>query len=565
MKTLTYNGLSFYKKNGGLALYDCTVKTGNLVIPPEVDGLCVLYIEDGALRSSDVKSLIISDTLFHISKNAFYGCYFLKRLTISEIAGKTKLYSSLKAALFGKDVKISGGKNTFYSFLTAEQRLQVCLNYITGGACDFPEEDILYYTKKMRSRVFALAVKKDCVGAIIHLESFGKIRRETLENLITAAKSCGSTEALAHLLSYKQQNYGFFDIFEQYDKELTEDPCKKSRVQKLFFVKAGENDCLITGYKSDRKETFIPERMGSLPIVEVSPLAFSPSRRGAKKECCLNLTDIDLTSVRKLGNEAFSGCSSLKSVSLGEVQKIPDGCFSGCTSLFEIDLKNVVSVGQKAFYDCKSLKSAVFSKKLKELSPWAFYGCSSLENVVLPENLTEIPELCFARCSSIKKIDIPEGVKEIGKRAYLDCCGAEEIIFPPSVKKICWQAFSSLSSLKKLTIPGTVKVVGNLSFYYCTNITELILQEGIEALEWGAFSNLQKLKSVYLPKSLKSIDSYAFTDCYELREVHIPPEITDIKPELFQNCRFVRIYGKKDSFAKEYAWIYGIPFIEEKE
>ncbi len=554
-----------YETHGGVRLIAYTNEEASQVeIPEFIDGKKVSHLGKNLFHGCRVSSISIPDTIAYVSPFFLYGCYSLKELVIVERGGSERFYRTLKTAIGEKSLQISGEESTFRLLLRPEEKARAVLNYLLGKQVKFPQKAVEHYFNRRSTYVLELAVDEDSVAALSRADELHKLTRKNIDILILRAQLSHSSEALAYLLAYKESHFGFSDVFAQLNNELLKDPFSPGEMKKRFSVKVQGDTALISGYSGEQTDIFIPERIGNRPITKIGAYAFSPHKKHGYKPIYEKLEKVELNCVQTLGSGAFCGCSSMKEVVANEVCAIPEHCFSGCSSLEKFDFSKITDIGDHAFENCTSLKSAILPEKLEHLGEWAFYGCSSLEELILSKSIPVLPELCFARCSSLKEASLPIGITMAGKRCFYECTGITHIDFSSTVKRIEWEAFSGCSGIQSLFIPGTVREIGNLAFYYCTGITELLLAEGIESLEWGAFSNCQSLEVVHLPKSIKKIDSHVFKECYHLKEIHIPPEITNIHAVVFDDCRYVRIFGKKDSFAQEYAWIYGIPFIEEK-
>ena len=101
--------------------------------------------------------------------------------------------------------------------------------------------------------------------------------------------------------------------------------------------------------------------------------------------------------VTKIGDYAFSDCSSLTSVT------IPEG---------------VTEIGNSAFNGCSSLTSVTIPEGVTEIGTGAFYGCSSLTSVTISEGVTKIGDYAFYGCSSLTSVDLPGSVDSVGKEAF---------------------------------------------------------------------------------------------------------------------------------------------------
>ncbi|MEE5993896.1 MAG: leucine-rich repeat domain-containing protein [Oscillospiraceae bacterium] len=105
-------------------------------------------------------------------------------------------------------------------------------------------------------------------------------------------------------------------------------------------------------------------------------------------------------SVTRIGNRAFSGCSSLTYV------KIPN---------------SVTSIGERAFWGCSSMTSVTIPNSVTSIGYSAFSGCSSLTSVTIPDSVTSIGSDVFYGCESLKSVTIPDSVTSIGSDAFYGC------------------------------------------------------------------------------------------------------------------------------------------------
>ena len=119
---------------------------------------------------------------------------------------------------------------------------------------------------------------------------------------------------------------------------------------------------------------------------------------------------LDLTGVRNIADEAFSGCESLQSAALPDMlQKIENGLFAGCRRLASVSLPETVTlIGDETFRDCVSLRSINLPLDLKWLGSGAFRGCASLERLELPDTQIRIGRNAFAGCPRLTLV-VPKG------------------------------------------------------------------------------------------------------------------------------------------------------------
>lgn len=127
-------------------------------------------------------------------------------------------------------------------------------------------------------------------------------------------------------------------------------------------------------------------------------------------------------SVKNIGKHAFDSCSLLETVKLpNTIEEIPAYAFNGCQKLSSVEIPDtVVRIGEYAFYSCKGLPSIRLPIKLLSIGDWAFYGCG-LAEVKLPPTLLSIGAYAFSYCSELNMLVIPKSCTVLGNGMILGC------------------------------------------------------------------------------------------------------------------------------------------------
>ena len=88
-------------------------------------------------------------------------------------------------------------------------------------------------------------------------------------------------------------------------------------------------------------------------------------------------------SVTRVGDSAFSQCSSLTNVTMGDsVTGIGDSAFYQCFTLTNVTLGNgVTRIGVEVFRSCTGLNGVTLPKSLVSIGNLAFVGCTNLTGV----------------------------------------------------------------------------------------------------------------------------------------------------------------------------------------
>lgn len=134
-------------------------------------------------------------------------------------------------------------------------------------------------------------------------------------------------------------------------------------------------------------------------------------------------------SVKIIGEMAFKYCP-LKNINLSSTETIEAGAFVG-TYITEADLTQVKMIGYQAFSGCTDLSNVIWPTNLEKFelgdpngvgsdptASMAFEKCTSLKSVVLKGTLTNIPKGTFQNCKNIELVVVSDSVTEIGEAAF---------------------------------------------------------------------------------------------------------------------------------------------------
>ena len=226
--------------------------------------------------------------------------------------------------------------------------------------------------------------------------------------------------------------------------------------------------------KVDSKNSVYASKDGILYTKDMTKLIRCPE----KKDDNFDIPN----SVTKIGEGAFSGCSSLENINIPDsVTEIGENAFYCCESLESINIPDsVTEIGENAFYCCKSLENINIPDSVTEIGVDAFFGCKSLENINIPNSVTKIGDAAFIGCTSLENINIPDSVTEMGFDAFFGCTSLENINIPNSVTKIGASAFSGCESLESINIPDSVTEIGIDAFSGCTSLKSVTISTHFE-------------------------------------------------------------------------------------
>lgn len=551
-----------------------------LYIPGEIDGHEVVAIGDRAFENrTDLRTVMIPDSVTRINIGAFSGCINLANITLSK-----------------KIEKI--GENAFYNCDSLQSvEIPKCLNdvYARYDSIDIPNgvfnecSNLKTIIFEEGSTVIADALFRGCDG----LESV------TIPNTVTqiygyAFADCKNLKNINISDSVTVLGENVF----QNDTSITEINLPDSITALGRGAFSGCNRL---------KSIVIPDS-----VINIGISAFSE---------CKNLESVTLSKgLEKIGENAFYNCDSLQSIEIPKSLKdvyatydsidtpngvfnecdnlktiafeegstvIADALFRGCDGLEEVKIpKTVTVIKNHAFNECIKLKAVEISNGMKEIGDSAFSECSNLQKVILPDtvnsmgtnifynciNLTEVhlPNIrqnitanTFYNCKKLTTINFPSTLTTIGNSAFSGCESLPEAILPSGVEKIESNAFKNCKALKKAAVPDTVSSIGSSAFYGCEALTDITLGSKLKKIESQTFYGCIVLPSIVLPYNVTTIGDSAFVNCTKLTQITVPRNTTSIASNAFSYPKKMTMYGPSDCYAETYASGKGIKYVTQ--
>ena len=500
------------------------------VIPYEFDNKKVTAIAEKAfLNNTDMKGIVIPNSIVSIDSSAFTGCINLKDVYYigtkdqwdginnrnSEIKNATVYYAELNDDGFIYTPENNGiniikyvGKET--SVTIPDKINDVKVTKITAGAFNeclnleniksandkFISEDGILYNSETKSLISCPPAKKDikiatdCKGisskAFENQDSLKEINIP--DNIIKiSAKAFYNCAAL----------------------ETVDIPSTTITINNSAFDKCDALNSIVVSAenKSYKSVDGVLYNIGNLGTSLV--------------RCPIGKSFVNiLQECKVISANSFYGCCNIEKIDIPEnVQEIGSGAFNGCSRLKEINFKTskITDLNQQVFKDCTSLTSIDINDSVTTIGSNVFGGCINLQTVKMPAALTSIGDNAFKDCSSINSIVIPNTVTEIGSCSFNGCINLESIKYPDisksELKKVGSRAFYNCGKLNSFDIPDSVTDINNFAFQRCTSLENIVLpaNEELTTLNKAVFSGCEKLKAIIIPSNIKKIESYALS------------------------------------------------------
>ena len=329
---------------------------------------------------------------------------------------------------------------------------------------------------------------------------------------------------------------------------------------------------------------------------------------------CTSLTALEIpNSVTTLGLNAFKGCTGLKEVTMPCDLTITtkwadtsyESSFTGCTGVrkihytvgcsgimpnrldtsyydaehheFTLEWKcrgslqtvifdeGITHIADYAFFDCIGLTEVVIPSTVNSFGHYAFSGCKSLSNIAWPEEIVFLGAGAFRNCETFTEINLPDGLVTIYENTFSGCKGLTSLTIPNSVTTLGLNAFNGCIGLKEVMMPCDLTITAKWadtnyesSFTGCNNVRTIhytygrtgmmpnrlgtsyydeecyqftlewksrdrlgtvIIDEGITQIGDYAFYGASRLKTVTLPASLDTVGDYSFANCSALTKL----------------------------------------------
>ncbi|MCR4639248.1 leucine-rich repeat protein [Ruminococcus sp.] len=381
----------------------------------------------------------------------------------------------------------------------------------------------------------------------------------------------------------------------------TRDTAAGTLIYQLFNI---EGAGLGGKFDSEYEDKFIHHGFCSMGPDDTNESIWAPNHVSAIP---FELKEIEITGGDTIPENAFAYCSFLDKITLSDsIENIGVNAFFGCNNITELNLTdNIKTIGNGAFRECSKLKTLHISKNLETINGRTFAYCSSLDNIKIPGTVQGIGDTAFIGCVSLQHFEIENGIKSIGTRAFQECHSIKKLVIPTSVEKIGHTIINKCESLEELSIPfiGSEPGLKKANFIYSLfdyeganqggkfpaqyedrfihhgynrndpdndyggciaaipfNFKRVELTGGDIVPEVG-FAECSFLDEIILPEGIKSINYYDFWYCSGLKKLYIPESVTEISGSVFRGTNLT-IYGKKGSYAEEYATKNNIKFVE---
>lgn len=535
---LTYTAI---QENGETVAYSVTgieKPRAIVVIPDTYKGLPVTQIaprafyEDEVLRSftfgenvevveysafydcTALEEVTFSDALTQIGSQAFGGCTSLKEIVLPDSV-TTLEYGAFFGCTGVTRIVIGKGVTEFANSVFSHCTAVTELVFNAVSCSDLGENSAIFYCLGTEGDGVTVTIGEDVTRLPDSLFYNGRnVADETIANITTLnfnAADCADLEPY---------NYVFANL-----------------------GKNGDGIVLTIGEKVQR----VPAHFSNVNVSYAEKPSFV-SVEFAENAVC-----------ESIGANAFSSVRDIKRVSLADsVERVEEYAFATLMDMEELDLGSVKEIGDHAFSSAESLTSLTLPEGLETIGMYAFAYCEKITSVVLPDSVTTVGRSAFKDCLALTSVTIGEGVKEMGKETFAGATLLTEINFNAVSMEDAGAAGDSSNNdyrifydagtdgdgitvtigSKVKEIPARLFMVDNTHY---PNVTTLIFEEGsvCERIGERAFLLCVHLGSVALPASVTTVEDEAFMSCNEMTSLTIGENVSYLGNGAFSNLIYL--------------------------
>lgn len=562
------NGLILKEKEDYYIVTGVEEFNEHIIIPSTYKGKEIKEVSSNAFSNTDIKSVVVPNSICSIGLAAFSGCSNLEKITLPFIGGgdvDVAVNSGIEPNIFGYIFgtnKFSGG-------------------IISGGRGE--TSSVCYYIPATLETV-VITGGDVSIGAFANCENITSITLP--ENITTIAD-------YSFYNCKKLQEINITDTVESIGEEAFYNCINIENV----YIDDVANWCGISfaDYYSNPlyyAENFylneVPVTNLTIPngVVSISDFAFYNY---------LDLISVTIpSSLTSIGNSAFYGCYKLIEVrnlseTISLTRGFPDNGFIAnyAKSIHTTEQSNITTVDEFIIY-CDSNKNENYligyigndtrvvlpntiSNNSYGLYDYAFYHNNKIREVIFSNNINSIGISTFEGCTFLSDPVVPNSVTSINTNAFKDCVNFNEIVIPNSVSYLGEGVLSGCSSLESVTLPfiGSVanpteqskatvfgyifgqynytgaiatsqsyassgNVIQGVTYYIPTKLKKATITGG--KVLYGAFSECVMLTTIILPNCITSIGEAAFEKCLGLTTITIPASVKYIEKQAFIQC-----------------------------
>ena len=497
-------------KCGDNVTYSLDTETGVLTISGTGEMKGYYNRNSPFLENSNIKSVIIGNSVTSIGYGAFYGCTRLTSVTIGDSVTSIDSY-----AFYGC---------TRLTNVTMPDSVRSIGNSAFEGCTSLTSVTIGNSVTSIGGSAFS-----GCTSLV-------SVTISDSVTVIVASAFEGCISLISIEVSSDNKNYASVDgVLFNKDK------------LKLITYPAGKTD----------SEYAIPNSVTSIGY-------------GTFEDCTSLISVTIPDSVTSIDNKAFYNCISLTSITIpNSVTEIGKDAFYNCTSLAKVDYNGTISqwksisgynnvskiikctdgvIGNRNIVIIDNLEYQLYNDN----TAYIFRYVNKTKTFKIPEsvtyegysfNVTSISSQAFWGCTSLTSLTIPNSITSIDSDAFYNCSNLKFVIYNGT--KTQWNAISISNSYNSYLTGAIIKctdgIIGNGNTVTIDNLKYQLNNDQTASLVGYTASP----ENLVIPENISyegytlnvtSIGEFAFSGCTSLTSITIPYSVTTIDNNAFNGC-----------------------------
>ncbi len=234
---------------------------------------------------------------------------------------------------------------------------------------------------------------------------------------------------------------------------------------------------------------------------------YNPATSQGKKSLTTVIFPKSLKSIRDYAFNS-TGLSGALMLPASVRDTIGKNAFAFCENLTALNLSSVKYIGESAFQACSNLSGAlVIPDSVFVLKPWAFAYCEKINSISISKTVNSIGNTTFINCGGNFTVNAESTDYSAQDGVLFNADKSTIVRFPTSksgtytmpeaVGDIAPYSFANCGAVSKVTLPATAYIIEDYAFSECRALTEINIPEAVFYIGQYAFSNCSSLTRIY--------------------------------------------------------------------
>ncbi len=505
---------------------------GAVTVPDQIGEGTVDVIAENAIKSDNITSLTLPETLLEMRDGAVSWCGALTEVTLPEsliVIGDLNFWNcnALASVTIPAGVRYIGEYAFYFSAALKEITFEGVCPVIGTGAFSSLAEGAVAYVPDDQMEAYKAAF--EAAGSEVTVQASGKnaaiIDNNGFADDLFAIDADGTMTAYYGYATYLRipEIIGGISV-----KAIGDSVFRNDYYLAVLELPEGLESIGVSAFESCETLQYV-----SFPstLTTIADRAFANGYSGKT---------LELSGIQTIGANAFESARIDTAVTLPEgLVSIGDSAFSGCISIPEFYLPSTLeSIGNGAFSKNWALTYIYFDgETLPQLGENVFWECSVLADIDLNEHCTkqqmlDLQAVVDTQGLSCRVWRMQNTHVQYAERDAATYANGLFTAYTGSLTAI--RPYDSFDGIDTIGIAdGALK--GNQTVeYFAVCYNDLFTTIGAEAFEGSS------IKHVDLFDSVTTIGARAFANCTQLEELTIPESVTEIGEGAFEGLTSLR-------------------------